>query len=137
MTSSTTLLIWIVLIVNGDGQATRVVFICEIPVIVAGTPTAKTETPAAIVTDATTPTSESLQDENVTEIENDAAEGTNLNQSTQTVSIFPHRVFFFQIGAPSRIETLPIFRLVNIQSSWNNAQILCFELTKCSKSVFC
>ena len=105
MTSSTTLLIWIVLIVNGDGLATRVVFIGEIPVIVAGTPTAKPETPAAIVTDATTPTSESLQDENVTEIENDAAEGTNLNQSTQTVSIFPHRVFFSNWSTLSNRDT--------------------------------
>ena len=88
MTRLITLILWILLASHAESQVTRVMYIGEIPVLVAGPPTATPATPNPTTSEDTTPTPETLQDENMTEIEDDADEGTNLTHTTPTVSFF-------------------------------------------------
>ena len=89
MTRLIALILWTLLVTYGQGQVTRVMYIGEIPVLVAGLPAATPAAPTPTIPEDTTPTPETVQDENVTEIKNDADEGTNLTYTTPTVSFFP------------------------------------------------
>lgn len=67
-------LIWSIVISLGDSQNTRVVYIGEIPLLVAGPPASATTTPASTSPEATTPAAPSAQEDNVTETLDDEDE---------------------------------------------------------------